>query len=131
ESGTRHEGDAADAQAGHQGSYGANFNPHCHAIISDGVWSAEGEFLELPSLDTAAVCELFRRLLLRRLHKEERLSERFTENLLSWVHPGFSLFAGEPLSPEDAGQLGAARAMPASSRRFSRWILSCVSAAQR
>ena len=70
------------------GSYGANFNPHCHAIISDGVWSAEGEFLELPSLDTAAVCELFRRLLLRRLHKEERLSERFMENLLSWVHPG-------------------------------------------
>src|SRR5437867_12648787 len=72
------------------------------------------------SLDTAAVCELFRRLLLRRLHKEERLSERFMENLLSWVHPGFSVFAGEPLSPEDAGQLGAARAMPASSRRFSR-----------
>src|SRR5439155_13965133 len=87
------------------GSHGANFNPHCHAIISDGVWSAEGEFLELPSLDTAAVCELFRRLLLRRLHKEERLSERFMENLLSWVHPGFSVFAGEPLSPEDAGQL--------------------------
>jgi hypothetical protein len=87
------------------GSYGANFNPHCHAIISDGVWSAEGEFLELPSLDTAAVCELFRRLLLRRLHKEERLSERFMENLLSWVHPRFSVFAGQPLSPEDAGQL--------------------------
>src|SRR5213083_1345112 len=57
------------------------------------------------SLDTAAVCELFRHLLLRRLHKEERLSERFMENLLSWVHPGFSVFAGEPLSPEDAGQL--------------------------
>src|SRR5207247_1897248 len=80
------------------GSYGANFNPHCHAIISDGVWSAEGEFLELPSLDTAAVCELFRRLLLRRLHKEERLSERFMENLLSWVHPGFSVFAADALS---------------------------------
>src|SRR5438046_5794275 len=45
-----------------------NFNPHCHAIISGGVWTAEGEFLELPSLDTATVCELFRRLLLRRLH---------------------------------------------------------------
>jgi hypothetical protein len=49
--------------------------------------------------------ELFRHLLLRRLHQEERLSERFMENLLSWVHPGFSVFAGEPLSPQDAGQL--------------------------
>ncbi|PYV40144.1 MAG: hypothetical protein DMG09_07475, partial [Acidobacteria bacterium] len=27
------------------------------------------------------------------MHKEERLSERFMENLLSWVHPGFSVFA--------------------------------------
>jgi HxlR-like helix-turn-helix len=27
------------------------------------------------------------------------------ENLLSWVHPGFSVFAGESLSPQDAGQL--------------------------
>jgi hypothetical protein len=59
------------------GSYGANFNPHCHAIISDGVWTREGDFLELPSIDTAAVCELFRRLFLRRLHRQERLTERF------------------------------------------------------
>ena len=27
------------------------------------------------------------------------------ENLLSWVYPGFSVFAGEPLSLQDAGQL--------------------------
>src|SRR5204862_7902940 len=45
-----------------------NFNPHCHAIISAGVWTAEGQLLELPSLNTATVCELFRRLLLLRLH---------------------------------------------------------------
>ncbi len=87
------------------GSFGANFHPHLHAIISDGVWTAEGEFLDLPSVDTATVCEVFRRLLLRRLHKEERLSERFMENLLSWVHPGFSVFAGQPVSPEDSQQL--------------------------
>jgi len=87
------------------GSYGANFNPHCHAIISDGVWTREGEFLELPSLDTTAVCELFRRLLLLGLHQQQRLSEGFMENLLSWVHPGFSVFAGEPLSPRDPEQL--------------------------
>ncbi len=27
------------------------------------------------------------------------------ENLLSWVHPGFSVFAGEPLSPDIPGFL--------------------------
>jgi hypothetical protein len=59
----------------------------------------------LPSLDAAAVYEVFRRLLLARLHARERLSERFMQNLLSWVHPGFSVFAGEALSPEDPEQL--------------------------
>jgi hypothetical protein len=60
-------------------------------------FSEEGEFLPLPSLDTAVVMEVFRRLLLRRLHQAERLSESFMRNLLSWVHPGFSVFAGPPV----------------------------------
>jgi len=79
------------------GAYGANFNPHAHALVSDGVFSAEGEFLPLPALDTAAVMEVFRRLLLLRLHQAERLAESFMHNLLSWVNPGFSVFAGPPV----------------------------------
>jgi hypothetical protein len=35
------------------GAYGANFDPRAHALVSDGVFSEEGEFLPLPSLDTA------------------------------------------------------------------------------
>ena len=79
------------------GAYGANFNPHAHALVSDGVFSTEGEFLPHPALDTAAVMEVFRRLLLKRLHDAERLSEDFMRNLLSWVRPGFSVFAGPPV----------------------------------
>jgi len=83
------------------GAYGGNWNPHAHALVSDGVFSPEGEFLPLPSLDPSAVMQLFRRLLLERLHQAERLSEAFMRNLLSWTHPGFSAFAGAPV---DAGQ---------------------------
>jgi hypothetical protein len=36
-------------------------------------------------------------LLLQRLHQVERLSENFMRNLLSWVHPGFLVFAGPPV----------------------------------
>jgi len=79
------------------GAYGANFHPHAHALVSDGVFTRKGEFLPLPSLDTAAVMEVFRRLLLQRLYQAERLSESFMLNLLSWVHPGFSVFAGPPV----------------------------------
>jgi hypothetical protein len=81
------------------GGCGANFNPHAHALVSDGVFTPEGEFLPLPSLDTAAVMQVFRRLLLQRLHEAERLSESFMHTLLSWVHPGFSVFAGPPVEP--------------------------------
>ena len=81
----------------HNGAYGANFNPHCHGLITDGAFSKDGEFLPIPSLDASAVMQLFRRLLLLRLHKAERLSESFMQNLLSWVHPGFSVFAGPPV----------------------------------
>jgi hypothetical protein len=42
--------------------------------------------------------EVFRRLFLVRLHRAERLSESFMHNLLSWVHPGFSVFAGPPVA---------------------------------
>ncbi len=43
--------------------------------------------MPLTSLDASAVMEVFRRMLLLRLHQAERLSESFMQNLLSWVHP--------------------------------------------
>jgi len=59
------------------GAYGANFNPHAHALVSDGVFTPAGEFLPVPAPDPAAVMEVFRRLFLERLHRAERLSESF------------------------------------------------------
>jgi len=44
-------------------------------------------------LDASAVC----RLLLLRLHQAIRLTESFMQNLLSWVHPGFSVYGGPPV----------------------------------
>jgi hypothetical protein len=74
------------------GAYGANFNPHAHALVSDGVFTPDREFRPLPAPDPVAVMEVFRRLFLERLHRAERLSETFMLNLLSWIHPGFSVF---------------------------------------
>jgi hypothetical protein len=93
------------------GAYGANFNPHAHALVSDGVFNRDGEFLPLPAPDPAAVMQVFRRLFLKGLHRAERLSESFMHNLLSWVHPGFSVFAGPPVD-------GAALAALESQSRY-------------
>jgi hypothetical protein len=86
------------------GAYGADFNPHCHGLVTDGAFSIDGQFLPLPSLDASVVMEVFRRMLLLGLHKSERLSESFMQNLLSWVHPGFSVYAGPPV---DAAQIAS------------------------
>ncbi|MBN1566281.1 MAG: transposase [Acidobacteria bacterium] len=100
------------------GAYGANFNPHCHGLVTDGAFSADGEFLPLPSLDASAVMEVFRRLLLLRLHRAERLSESFMNNLLSWVHPGFSVYAGPPV---DAAETAS---MESQARYITRPVLA-------
>ena len=61
--------------------------------------------MPLPSLDTNTILQVFRRLLLRRLREAERLSEAFMDKLLSWVHPGFSVFAGPAVDPTELGSL--------------------------
>ncbi len=100
------------------GAYGCNFNPHAHALVSGGVFNRDGEFLPLPDPDPAAVMEVFRRLFLERLHRAERLSETFMHNLLSWGHPGFSVFAGPPV---DAAALPA---LESQSRYITRPALA-------
>ncbi len=62
----------------------ANFHPHVHALITDGVVTADGTFLSLIEPDLEAVTELLRRLLLAALRRAGRLSEAFHERLLGW-----------------------------------------------
>jgi hypothetical protein len=68
-------------------------------------FSADGQFLALPLLEASAVTEVFRRMLLLRLHKGERLTERFMQNLLSWVHSGFSVYAGPPVNAAEIASM--------------------------
>jgi hypothetical protein len=82
-----------------------NLDPHFHIMVTDGAFSNDGEFLPLPSLGSSIVCQLFRRMLLLRLHKADRLSEGFMQNLLFWVHPGFSVYAGPRVEAAEIASL--------------------------
>ena len=73
--------------------------------MTEGAFSKDEEFLPLPSPDASAVMEVFRRMLLLRLHKAERLSESFMRNLLTWVHPGFSVYAGPPVNAAETASM--------------------------
>jgi hypothetical protein len=96
----------------------AAYSIEAHALVSDGVFNRKGELLPLLAPDAVAVMEVFRRLFLQRLHRAERLSESFMHNLLSWVHPGFSVFAGPPV---DAAALAS---LESQSRYITRPALA-------
>ncbi|NIS78036.1 MAG: hypothetical protein GTO00_10670, partial [Deltaproteobacteria bacterium] len=69
------------------GSFAANFHPHCHCLVTEGAFTPQGEFVPLPTPATyrlADIEERFRQLLLKRLHRVERLSESFMHRLLQW-----------------------------------------------
>ena len=73
------------------GSY-ANFHPHIHALVTNGVVTREGEWLPLPEWTPGVITEVFRRLVLRELVRAERLSEEFRDVLLAWERTGFSVY---------------------------------------
>ena len=54
------------------GSY-ANFHPHVHAVVTEGVFLADGRFSAVVWPPARVLEEAFRRLLLAALQREERL----------------------------------------------------------
>ena len=91
------------------GSFAANFHPHVHALVTEGAFHvpAGGEpwFERVEWWDQAALTELFRRLVLRKLRNAERLQPETEQMLLGWQHSGFSVHATEPVLPDDTGRL--------------------------
>ncbi len=76
-------------------------------MVTEGVFTPQGEFLPLPTPATyilADIEERFRKLLLKRLHRAERLSETFMNKLLEWNPSGFSVHAEPAFAKATAGR---------------------------
>jgi len=85
-------------------SYGddpSRFHPHLHSLVSDGLVSPGGSFVPVPSPDPVCLIELFRHKLIKALLAREKISPRLVEIMQNWVHPGFSVFQGERIDPDD------------------------------
>lgn len=90
------------------GSFAANFNPHSHCLVTEGVFTPQGEFLPLPTPATYIledIEERFRKLLLERLHRAERLSTSFMNKLLEWNPSGFSVYAEQLVFDDELQKL--------------------------
>jgi len=86
------------------GSFG-NWHPHIHALVTTGVLERGGVFHRVASFDSSRMEERFRRLVLGRLLRAERLSGSFHDALLSWQHSGFSVHAGAEVQASNAESL--------------------------
>jgi hypothetical protein len=85
-------------------SYGddpSRFHPHLHSLVSEGLVTREGSFVPVPSQDPACLIKLFRHKLVTALLAREKISPRLVEIMGNWVHPGFSVFQGERIDPDD------------------------------
>jgi hypothetical protein len=79
----------------------SRFHPHLHSLVSEGLVSREGSFVPVPSPDPVCLMQLFRHKLVTALLAREKISPRLVEIMGNWVHPGFSVFQGERIDPDD------------------------------
>ena len=81
------------------------FNPHCHIIISDGIFDDHGIFQITPYYDAHALEELFRHKLLKMQLKKGAISQWHIDLLMSWQHSGFNVHVCEPIAADDRNAL--------------------------
>ncbi len=67
-----------------------NFNPHLHAIASDGCFSDNGVFQVAPGPKPRDPEDLFRYEVLK---TEGKITDAVIENMVSWRHSGFNIRA--------------------------------------
>ena len=79
-----------------------NFHPHVHVLAADGVFRADGVFVELPPIPEALLEGGFRRAVLDFLVAERAISEELRARMLGWRYSGFSVHNQVRVAAEDA-----------------------------
>jgi len=77
-----------------------DFHPHLHVAALDGGFTPDGTFVRCSRVrkkDVAAIEQVLRHAVLRRLVRLGKISEDFRDLMLSWDHSGFSLYASKPI----------------------------------
>jgi len=83
----------------------ANFHPHLHAIVTEGVLTPDGRFHPVIWPGKHDLEERFRRRFLVLLRRAKRLSASFHERLLSWRRSGFSIDSSQRVGAGEEARL--------------------------
>ena len=85
----------------------ADFHPHLHALVADGLFTKSGMFYVLPEGSLKALEETFRNRVIAMLLKKELLPAERARMLLSWVHSGFNVHHSRRIWPKERTDLEA------------------------
>ncbi len=72
-----------------------NFNPHLHAIVSDGCFFKGSDFHMAPGFILEDLEEIFQYEVLKMLKKEGKITDVIIKNMLLWSHSGFHVYIGD------------------------------------
>jgi hypothetical protein len=79
-----------------------NFNPHLHALVSEGGFSSSGAFHVMPRISLSRMEQLFRHRVLKMLLNEGLIREDRVRMLLGWKNSGFSTDASVRIKAGDS-----------------------------
>ena len=104
------------------GDQAANYHPHIHMLVTEGVFAPDGRFHDLPiGVDLDKLTDLFRHEVFRGLLDARRIRQTTVEQMLKWNHSGFHVHRGNELEPEDSD----------GRRRVARYLLHPPVAVER
>jgi hypothetical protein len=66
-------------------------NAHWHALVLEGDFTPDGQFLFLPIHDTWKLTEAFRHAMMKLFLSKGLITEEFASTLLCWKNSGFSV----------------------------------------
>jgi len=69
----------------------SNFHPHLHAIVSDGLFAANGWLYVVPDIDLKELEQLFRHKVLTLRRREGKIDDALIKRLVGWRHSGCSI----------------------------------------
>jgi hypothetical protein len=92
-----------------------HFHPHIHAIVTDGAFTPDGAFVQMPPVDTDAMREVWRRKVFGLLLAQQKIDQTVVDQMKSWPHSGFSVNAKVYLPAGDTAGL----------ERLAQYMLRC------
>jgi hypothetical protein len=92
-----------------------HFHPHIHAIVTDGAFTPDGVFRQLPPIDRAALLRVWMRNVFDLLLAAGKIDQAVVDQIHAWPHSGFSVDASVYLPGGDVDAL----------ERLAQYIVRC------